>query len=788
MHSNILHSMEDLENILLNVGLKANNNIILQSLHGVGKTESVIQFAKKHQLNILVLNASNLDVYADFIGIPERITISSELDNPEEKLSYIKHCLPKPFAFDEVDILFIDELNRAEPKILNALLNIIQDREISGCKLNKLKFIIGSQNPFNQEDNIMESLSEQKCIENGISLEPYMNQPLDLAFSDRFAVFVNLPYILNHDYLENRFGKKNAQPFIQFWEESSDIDKLLCSPRQLTRIIEMFMNPNLTFKEKILVFKTMINTTANHIKLINLIIQNEIINKEQNLNLHDIKTLISHKHKNAVHVQDIEQYFKWAIETNCKENNLKLLILNASNLDVYSHIRGIPEKINKENNISYIQFCLPEYFTKNDIDILFINELNRGDPKIHNALLNIIQFKMINETKLNIKIVIAAQNPPNLNNEMSSKNIKFDYISNGMNEESTYFNRPLDNAFRDRFAMLINLPLDINENYLNKLYPETSNIFIKWWRNLNKDFVTLCSPRQLTNVIVLFDNDEISLLDKMNLLPFYLKTNLPIENLKKELINNKHVDKKFKKKLIDCLKNNPEKVKDIIYLNNMPQLVDWFLKNEIDDYDLQELAEKVNNNVQSFVNRKCHYFSNNEKQNYLNNPKNNNLNNMQLNKLFIDSDKPIIDNNYDSIFNEKYPTVKPYLFNFLNDIFLEFKTISSYKDLINYDFEHHKLKKYFNLYIFLTHSLIHYQDLIKVNTSVDFVNIVTKSNNKNLFLLYLFFPLKDLINMFDYSSQKIPFTLLKDMDIKDLFLSNVKSIKENIIFHQNSDM
>jgi hypothetical protein len=48
-----------------------------------------------------------------------------------------------------------------------------------------------------------------------------------------------------------------------------------------------------------------------------------------------------------------------------------------------------------------------------DAELIFFDEFNRADPKVHNAVLEIVQFQTINGEKLpHARMVWAAMNPP----------------------------------------------------------------------------------------------------------------------------------------------------------------------------------------------------------------------------------------------------------------------------------------------------------------------------------------------------------------------------------------
>lgn len=193
---------------------KNNLNVLLQGLHGVGKTSIIKSTFNKMGWNYIILNAATLDPYLDLIGAPEKKSIS--IDNNE--VTYLSTALPEHFAFDRLDAIFIDELNRGKKETLNAMLDLILEKSIRGRKLNRLKVVWAAINPYNND------MDEDE--------QTYHVERLDPALQDRFHIFIDLPYVLNKSYLKNKYPRI-SKPFIEWWESLDDDLKYICSPRRL---------------------------------------------------------------------------------------------------------------------------------------------------------------------------------------------------------------------------------------------------------------------------------------------------------------------------------------------------------------------------------------------------------------------------------------------------------------------------------------------------------------------------------------------------------------------------
>lgn len=225
-------------------------NVLLEGRHGVGKTKIIEKTFDTMGWNYHVLNASTIDPYMDFIGVPTR-----QIDE-KKAIEYLEMILPKQFAFDELDGLFLDEINRGRKETLNGLLDIIQNKSIKNKQLKRLKVIWAAQNPY------FEDMDESEQI--------YNVKPLDPALKDRFHVFIDVPYQINKQYLKTKYGNL-SKPFIEWWQELPEELSYSCSPRRLDYAIQIFSDGGVNYLSDVLDkklpvsnLKTRIHETLTH--------------------------------------------------------------------------------------------------------------------------------------------------------------------------------------------------------------------------------------------------------------------------------------------------------------------------------------------------------------------------------------------------------------------------------------------------------------------------------------------------------------------------------------------
>ena len=97
--------------------IKLNYNVILSSEAGVGKTTVIKEvFDEAFGSNWRYFSCGTLDPWVDFVGLPKTVNRNGA-DVTE---------LIRPEFWNTVEAIYLDEFNRAAPKVLNATLEILQ--------------------------------------------------------------------------------------------------------------------------------------------------------------------------------------------------------------------------------------------------------------------------------------------------------------------------------------------------------------------------------------------------------------------------------------------------------------------------------------------------------------------------------------------------------------------------------------------------------------------------------------------------------------------------------------
>lgn len=148
-------------------------------------------------------------------------------------------------------------------------------------------------------------------------------------------------------------------------------------------------------------------------------------------------------------------------------------------MDPWVDFVGVPRAVEDKKRGGYVlELVRPEFVKADEVEAIFIDELNRASPKVMNAVMELIQFKSINGHKLkNLKVIWAAINPEDNDGE-------YDVVR-------------LDRALKDRFHVQIDVPYKLDESYIKRAFPEFGDALITWWNDLPHVVQHKVSPRRV---------------------------------------------------------------------------------------------------------------------------------------------------------------------------------------------------------------------------------------------------------------------------------------------------
>ena len=150
-------------------------NIMLMGKHGIGKSQILEKFYSEKGCKVVPLFLGQMSDPGDLIGIPHK----------NEKTGHTEFMPPYWFPTDDTPVvLFLDELNRARPEILQTIMDLALNRKLAGRSLPAGSRIISAVN-------------------NG---EEYQLTDLDPALVSRFNIYEFVPSVQDWLLWANKNG------------------------------------------------------------------------------------------------------------------------------------------------------------------------------------------------------------------------------------------------------------------------------------------------------------------------------------------------------------------------------------------------------------------------------------------------------------------------------------------------------------------------------------------------------------------------------------------------------
>ena len=153
----------------------ATQNIMLMGKHGIGKSQILENFFSEKGFKVVSLFLGQMSDPGDLIGIPHK----------NEETGHTEFMPPYWFPTDDTPVvLFLDELNRARPEVLQTIMDLALNRKLAGRSLPEGSRIISAVN-------------------NG---EEYQLTDLDPALVSRFNIYEFVPSVQDWLLWANKNG------------------------------------------------------------------------------------------------------------------------------------------------------------------------------------------------------------------------------------------------------------------------------------------------------------------------------------------------------------------------------------------------------------------------------------------------------------------------------------------------------------------------------------------------------------------------------------------------------
>ncbi|MEM4261081.1 MAG: ATPase [Candidatus Woesearchaeota archaeon] len=154
--------------------------IMLESIHGIGKSEFVKDYWESKGYRVITLFCSQMADAGDLIGLPDRM----DIDGVKTTIFAQPYWWPKE---NEKVVIFLDELNRAKPEILQCVQDMVLNRKLAGKPLPPETRIISAINPYGDETDYDVAELEITLLDrfNKVPFFPDYNEWIDWALKNR---------------------------------------------------------------------------------------------------------------------------------------------------------------------------------------------------------------------------------------------------------------------------------------------------------------------------------------------------------------------------------------------------------------------------------------------------------------------------------------------------------------------------------------------------------------------------------------------------------------------------
>lgn len=197
----------------------AEQNIMLVGKHGIGKSRILEDYFSKKGSRVVTLFLGQMSDPGDLIGLPEK----------NEKTGKTDFMLPYWFPIDdEPVVLFLDELNRARPEVLQTIMDLTLNRKLAGKSLPKGSRIISAVNNGNEyqlTDLDPALVSRFNIYEFSPTVQDWLDWAEKSGLDKRIIDFISE----NPEYLDGDGSTSESSlersPDRRSWERTSDIIK-----------------------------------------------------------------------------------------------------------------------------------------------------------------------------------------------------------------------------------------------------------------------------------------------------------------------------------------------------------------------------------------------------------------------------------------------------------------------------------------------------------------------------------------------------------------------------------
>ena len=342
---NILTHIFNVNNEISNPDIKP-TPLCIWGTHGLGKTEMVRDYAKSRGWKFNYIAPAQFEEMGDLHGMPY----------VSESPQGVKRTLFSPPDWVPIEegpgILLIDDINRADDRILRGCMQLLQNYELSSWKLPQKWQIVSTANPEGAD---------------------YSVTPMDDAMLTRM---IHTTLIFNHKVWAEwaiRSGiDKRGISFVLTYPELINTDRT--TPRSLTQFFDLIKNIE-NLKENINLVLSLALSTLDEVSASSFV---NFVND-------DLQKLIEPEEiLNSNNFNDIKNRIK--LLSKDSEGEKRIDRLSTITTRLYLHITSPAYKIQTNHSENLILFFLLDYLPKDLSMSLYMDLLKSSNEKIKKML------------------------------------------------------------------------------------------------------------------------------------------------------------------------------------------------------------------------------------------------------------------------------------------------------------------------------------------------------------------------------------------------------------------
>ena len=198
-------------------------NVMLVGKHGIGKSEILTSYFKSKGMKVVTLFLGQMSDPGDIIGLPSKV---EKMDADGNVTSQTDFTPPYWFPVDgQPIVLFLDELNRARPEILQTVMDLTLNRKLAGKALPEGSHVISAVNDgdeYQLTDLDPALVSRFNIYEFKPTVEEWLNWAVSEKLDERVVNFIqDNPTWLDGDSSEYKGLDKSADR--RAWKHVSDV-------------------------------------------------------------------------------------------------------------------------------------------------------------------------------------------------------------------------------------------------------------------------------------------------------------------------------------------------------------------------------------------------------------------------------------------------------------------------------------------------------------------------------------------------------------------------------------